>query len=212
MKVSNLIILGPQGSGKTTQAELLAGRFGYALVSAGDVLREIAAQDSELGRRVRRIVNVEGRLVQPELISEVIQEKVATIPKDRGLILDGYPRSLTQYELFKKFWPETGRGDYKVIVIQVSDSEAAERLTRRVICESCGAVYIENRMKKCASCGGRLLKRPDDTPEAIETRLRSFYAETLPMIEAIQADGKVVRIDGSGGIDEVQQTIIANLD
>jgi len=111
MNAPDLIILGPQGSGKTTQAELLAKTFGFALLGAGDLLREIAQEDTELGRKVRQTINVEGRLVQPELISEVINEKVATVPKNRGLILDGYPRSLTQYALFKKFWPETGRGD-----------------------------------------------------------------------------------------------------
>jgi adenylate kinase len=105
----NLIILGPQGSGKTTQAELLAKKLGFALFGAGDLLREIAQEDTELGRAVHHTINLEGRLVQPELISQIIKEKVEALPKDRGLILDGYPRTLTQYELFKKFWPETGR-------------------------------------------------------------------------------------------------------
>jgi adenylate kinase len=86
MNAPNLIILGPQGSGKTTQAELLAKKTGFTLFGAGDVLREIAQQDSELGRTVHQTVNVEGRLVPPELISEVMKEKVATVPNDRGLI------------------------------------------------------------------------------------------------------------------------------
>src|SRR5262245_8278576 len=103
-KSPNLIILGPQGSGKTTQAELLAERFGFAFFGAGDVLREIAQEHTELGRKVHQTVNVEGRLVEPELISEVIQKKIATVPKNQGLILDGYPRSLLQYALFQKFW------------------------------------------------------------------------------------------------------------
>src|SRR5262245_17703220 len=103
----NLIVLGPQGSGKTTQAKLLAQKLGFALLGAGDVLRKIAKEDTELGRKVHQTVNVEDRLVQPELISEVFKEKIAVVPKDQGLILDGYPRSLAQYALFKRFWPET---------------------------------------------------------------------------------------------------------
>jgi adenylate kinase len=210
MNAPNLIILGPQGSGKTTQAELLAKTFGFTLVGAGDVLREIAQENNELGREVRRTM-IEGRLVQPELISKVMKEKIATVPKDRGLVLDGYPRSLTQYELFKKFWPQTGRGDYHLVLIELSDEEAVKRLTGRVACENCGAVYSEGTMEKCVKCGSRLVKRPDDTPAVIRTRLQSFYSETMPMIRAMEADSKVCRVDGSLPIDEVQREIVSSL-
>ena len=181
----NLFILGPQGSGKTTQAELLAKRFGFALLGAGDALREIAQEDTELGREVRQTVNVEGHLVEPELISEVIRQRVATVPKNKGLIVDGYPRNVAQHALFKKFWPETGRGDYQVIFIDLPEEEAIKRLTRRA--------------------------RPDDSPTAIRNRLQSFYSETLPMIREMEADHKVVHIDGAPSIDEVHQRIGANL-
>ena len=185
MSAPNLIILGPQGSGKTTQAELLAKTFGFALLGAGDALREIAQEDTELGKKVRQTINVEGRLVEPELISKVIKEKVAAVAEDRGLILDGYPRSLAQYELFKKFWPETGRGDYQVLFIELSDDEAVKRLTER--------------------------GRRDDTPAAIRTRLQSFYAETMPVVRAMEADGKVSHIDGAQPIDEVHRQIVARV-
>src|SRR5262245_37665685 len=209
MNANNLIILGPQGSGKTTQAELLAKKFGFAFFSAGDVLREIAQEDTELGRTVRQTVNVEGRLVEPELISGVIKDKIATVPKDRGLILDGYPRSLMQYELLKKFWPETGRGDYEIVFIDLSNGEAVTRLGRRVTCENCGAVYLEGTIENCAKCGGRIVRRPDDTPDAIQRRLQSFYSETVPMIRAMEVEGKVLHIDGSPSIDEVHRKILA---
>ena len=211
MNAPTLIILGPQGSGKTTQAELLAKRFGFTLFGAGDLLREIAQEETELGRRVRQTINIEGRLVEAELISTVMKEKVATVPKARGLIFDGYPRSLAQYELFKKFWPETGRGDYKVVFIELSDDEAVKRLARRVTCERCGAVYTEGTIERCLQCGGRLIRRPDDTPAATRTRLQSFYSETVPMIRAMEADGKVTRINGALSIDEVHRQIVANL-
>ena len=185
MSAPNLIILGPQGSGKTTQAELLGKRFGFALLGAGDALREIAQEDTELGRKVRQTVNVEGRLVEPELVSTVIKEKIAAVPKDQGLIIDGYPRSLAQYELFRKFWPETGRGDYQVVFIELSDEEAVKRLTKR--------------------------GRPDDMPDAIRTRLQSFRNETVPMVSAMEADGKVFHIDGAQPIDEVRRQIVATL-
>jgi adenylate kinase len=208
MNAPNLIIVGPQGSGKTTQAELLSKTFGFVLLGAGDVLREIAEEDTESGREVRQTIT-EGRLVEPELISKALKEKVATVSKDRGLILDGYPRSLSQYELFKRFWPETGRGNYHVMVIEVPEEEAIRRLTGRVTCENCGAVYTEGTLEKCAKCGGRLIKRPDDTPAAIRTRLQSFYSETVPMIQDMEADGKVSRIDGSLPVDDVHRKIVA---
>lgn len=185
MDAVNLIILGPQGSGKTTQAGLLAERFGFALLGAGDALREIAQEDTELGRKVHQTVNVEGHLVEPELISEVIKKRIAAVPKDRGLILDGYPRSLAQYELFSKFWPETGRVSYQAIFIELSDDEALKRLAGRM--------------------------RSDDTPAALRNRLHSFYLETMPMIRAMEADGKVLRIDGAAPIDEVHRRIVATM-
>jgi len=207
--VCNLIILGSQGSGKTTQSELLAQEFGLALFGAGDVLRKISHQDSELGRAVHRTVNVEGRLVGPELISELMKEKIAALPKDRGLILDGYPRTLTQYELFKEFWRETARGDYRVIFIELSEEEAVKRLSRRVTCENCGAVYTAGTTEECVNCAGLLVRRPDDTPESIRTRLQSFYSETMPMIRAMEADGKVLHIDGARSVDKVHDEIVA---
>ena len=185
MKDFNLIILGPQGSGKGTQAELLAKKFGWSLFVAGDLLREIAKQNSELGRKVHQTINVEGRLADPELISEVMKEKIGSVPKDQGLLIDSYPRSLTQYELFKKFWPEMGRGDYQAIFIELSEDEAVKRMLLR--------------------------KRLDDNEEIIRKRLELFNSETMPMIKAMEADGNIIRIDGAPSIEEVQAEILEKL-
>src|SRR5262249_44500235 len=185
MNVPNLVILGSQGLGKTTQTELLSKRFRFALFGAGDLLREIAQEDSELGRTVHQTVNVKKRLVPPKLISKMIKEKVAAVPDDRGLILDGYPRNLNQYELFKNFWLETGRGNYQAVFIELPDEEAVKRLTRRVTCENCGAVYIEGTMEKCAKCGGRTIRGPDDMPEGVRNHLQYFYFEFIHNIQSM---------------------------
>lgn len=211
MNAPDLILLGPQGSGKTTQAESLSRNFGFALISAGNVLREIAGGNTESAQRVYRTINVEGHLVDPELISDLMKERIITVPKDRQLILDGYPRTLTQYELFKKFWPETGRGDYRAIFIDISREEAMTRLARRVTCENCGAIFREGTVGKCTNCGGRLSKRPDDSPEAIQNRLQSFYSETMPMIRTMETDGKVLHLDGMQTIHQLHQDIVARL-
>jgi adenylate kinase len=195
MSPPNLIILGPQGSGKTTQAELLARRSGFILVSAGDLLREIAREDSESGRKVRQKVAVEGRLVEPELISQIIKERVALIPENHGLILDGYPRTLTQYELFKQFWTETGRSNCQVISFEISAEEAVRRLLKRTSCGNCGSLAV---------------RREDDNPAAIQTRLQTFYDETMPMIRAMEADGEVLKIDGTLTIEEVHERILGS--
>jgi len=184
-KILNLIILGPQGSGKGTQAALLARNFRAALFGAGDALREIAKIDTAIGRRVHQTINVEGRLVEPELISDVIKEQILTVPKEQSLILDSYPRSLEQYDLFKQFWPEMGRGDYLVIFLELSEAEAIKRLMQR--------------------------KRVDDSEEIIRKRLQMFRSLTMPMIAEMEKEGKVIRIDGTPSIDKVQQQILEKL-
>ncbi len=181
----NLIILGPQGSGKGTQAELLQKKLHAALFGAGDVLREIAKTNTELGKKVHETINVQGRLVEPELISEVIKDKIATVSKSQNLILDSYPRSLEQYELFKNFWPAIGRGDYRVLFIELTEDEAVERLLLR--------------------------KRLDDSEETIRKRLQLFNSQTMPMIKEMDKDGNVVHINGEQSIEAVHREILAKL-
>ncbi|MBI4049884.1 MAG: nucleoside monophosphate kinase [Candidatus Doudnabacteria bacterium] len=182
---NNLIILGPQGSGKGTQGELLADKFGYVLIGAGDSLREIAKQDTELGRRVHQTINVEGRLVEPELVAEVFEARLSALPKEQGVIIEGFPRSLKQYELLHNFWPKLGRGDYQVILMELSEEEAVKRLLLR--------------------------SRVDDTPEMIRERLALYNSETLPVIEALEAEGKIIRVNGAPSIEEIHADIVKQL-
>src|SRR3989344_4365001 len=127
-KPLNLIILGPQGSGKGTQAALLQKRFDAAYFGAGDALREIAKTDTALGRKVHQTINVEGKLVEPELISEVVREKILTVPREQNLVIDSYPRSLEQYELFRQFLSDMNRGPYTVVFLELSEEAVRQRL------------------------------------------------------------------------------------
>lgn len=207
----NLIILGPQGSGKGTQANLLAQKFGYKIIGAGESLREIAKQDTELGRLVHQTINVQGRLVDPKLISQVMKEKLSQIAADQPVLIDSYPRSLAQYGFLKEFWPTLQRGDYQVIFLELSDTEAVKRLSTRFICENCGEIYIGQGNGICVKCGGKLYQREDDKPEAVKVRLGLFNSETRPMIEEMQREGKVIRIDAAVAIEEVHNNILAKL-
>ena len=153
-KPLNLIILGPQGSGKGTQAQMLAKRFNLAFLGSGDLLREIAKTDTLLGREVHQTINVEGRHMRSEVISQVIKEKLHALPRDQGVILESYPRNLEQYEEFKKFWPETERG---------------------------------------------------------HKRLELFNSLTKPMIEEMDKQNRVIRIDGAPSIEQVNEEILSKL-
>lgn len=181
----NLIILGPQGSGKGTQAELLAKKFNLAFLGSGELLRDIATTDTPLGREVHQTINVEGRHMRSEVISQVIKDKLQSLPKDQGVILESYPRNLEQYEEFKKFWPTTSRGDYQVIYIELSEAEGIKRMGLR--------------------------KRLDDSPETIKKRLELFNTLTLPMIREMEKKGRVVRINGAPSIEEVHEEIVNKL-
>lgn len=211
MKVFNFVILGPQGSGKGTQASLLAQRFNLVVVSSGAVFREIAKEDSELGREIHELINIRGQLVRPELTAEVIKNKILKVSSEQGIILDGFPRTLRQYELLKDFWPETGRGNFQAIYVGLSEEEAIERLSTRVVCELCGEAYVAGTVESCQRCGGTLVQREDDKPEAIRKRLELFNFDTRPLIAKLEQEGKLIRIDGSPAIEEVNKEILEKL-
>ncbi len=213
MKVSNFIILGPQGSGKGTQAKLLQGGFGFVVLGSGDAFREIAKQDSDLGRKVHQLIHIEGKLIDDELTAEVMKNKILSVPKEKPIILDGFPRTVRQYELMKEFWQEMGRGEYGAILVELSEEEAIRRLATRLTCENCGAIYIAGKAPdKCTRCGGKLITRPDDKPEAIKKRLELFNEQTRPLIQVLEKEGELIRIDGSPPIEDVHQEILEKLE
>ncbi len=208
--MKNLVILGPQGSGKGTQAELLAKKLNFVIVEAGGSLREVAKTDTDLGRRVKAKID-KGFMAEPEEVAEVMRAKLVLLPPEQGVILESYPRSLKQYEVMKKFWPELGRGDFKVLYVDVPEEESIKRLSSRRVCEKCGRPYIGGTAEKCSVCGGRLVQRHDDYPEAVRTRLAWSNSELMPLVEELEREGKVTRVDGRPSIEEVYQDIIKKL-
>lgn len=206
----NLIFLGPQGSGKGTQAGLLVQKFDFALIEAGKVLRGIAKDDTELGRKVKERID-QGKLVDSETMVQVMKKETFGIPADRGLIFDGYPRNISQYKLMKEFCSEVGRNDFKVLYIHIPEEESIRRLTSRRICENCGRNYIVGTVESCSECGGRLIQRHDDYPEAVKSRLTWSSSELLPLVEELKKEGKLIAIDGRPSIEEIHREILEKL-
>jgi adenylate kinase len=185
----NLLILGPQGAGKGTQAKRLAGEYELPHVSTGDMLRDAVAAGSDLGQVVGPIMQ-RGELVTDELMIALIRERLGAPDAAAGFVLDGFPRTLPQAEALEPMLREIGKELDAVLVLEVDDAVATARMLRRAELEG----------------------RPDDTPEAIATRLASYHRETAPLVEWYRARDKVAPVDGTRDVDEVWEQIRAVLE
>lgn len=218
MTTKNLILLGPQGSGKSTQAKLLVQRYGMIHVEVGSALRRVAQGDSELAKTVHEIMNIRKELVPNEIAMQVLHQIIGGVDADQGLILDGTPRKETQIRKTEDVLAEYGRKVDKVIFIDLPEEVSVERIASRFACAQCGKTYVigENERKnhdpKCSECGGDLEQRVDDTPEGVRKRLAVFAAETLPVIEHYRAQGKLLQVDGTKSAEEIFQDIINGLE
>ena len=205
----NIIILGPQGSGKGTQAKLLAEKFGLYYFEMGSFLRELAKKNPEIDR----IINKEGKLLPDDLfffaMKEFLQEKISAGSK--GMILEGFPRTVKQYQMLKRWFDQEGIKIDKVIFLEISDEETVRRLSARRTCEKCGRVYnlITNPPKaKNCECGGKLVQREDDQPERIKVRLNVYRESTLPLLEIFKKDGVLEQVDGERPIEKIHQELV----
>ncbi len=206
----NLIIFGPQGAGKGTQAQLLAKEFNLEWIETGRLLREKAGDRTKLGEKIGRLQN-QGVLVPDEIVAQIIEEKIKKVPKNKGIILDGYPRNIRQLESLEKILRETNRAKYKAIFVNVSKEVTLERLSGRKTCSKCGKIFSKTDLEVCDACGGKLIVREDDRPEAIEKRLEVYHKETEPMLRFYRKKGVLVEVNGEGPVEEVYRDIIKNL-
>jgi len=208
----NIVILGPQGSGKGTQAKLLSKKLGLKRIEAGALIRKEAEKDKEIWETI----NVKGKLIPAEKIFELIKREVETGRNAATSILfDGYPRSIKQYKIFKNWLDETGLKLDAVILLEISEEETVKRLSARRTCEKCGTVYnlITNPPpgEKC-KCGGNLVHRQDDKPEAIKKRLMEYKEKTEPVVEEFGKEGILLEIDGERPIDTIFDDIQKELE
>lgn len=207
----NIILLGSPGVGKGTYAEVLAEKLEIPHISTGDLLREIANEDSELGKQVKEIID-KGDLVSDELVLEILKKRLKKEDCNKGFILDGYPRNLKQAEDLKKI----AKVD-KVINYVAKDKVILERLSGRLTCKNCGAIYHIKNMPpkikgKCDKCQGELYTREDQTEEAIKERLRIYREQTSPLIEHYRKENLLFEIDANSGIHQIDKIIGESLD
>ncbi|RJL16678.1 adenylate kinase [Paracoccus siganidrum] len=202
----NIILLGPPGAGKGTQARRLVEERGMVQLSTGDMLRAARSSGTEMGRRVAEVMD-RGQLVTDEIVIGLIREKLAEGGK--GFIFDGFPRTLAQADALGQLLAETGNSLDAVIEMQVDDEALVRRITGRFTCGNCGEVYHDDtRPTKvpgvCDACGSTDLKRrADDNEDSLKTRLLEYYKKTSPLIGYYYAKGKLAPVDGLAEMDDV---------
>jgi adenylate kinase len=206
-----LVVFGPPSAGKGTQAQKLSKRYGIPQVATGDLLREHVAKKTPIGVRVKAYLD-SGRLGPDDLIVQMIAERVSKPDCANGYLLDGFPRTMGQAKELEKMT------DIDLVLNIVVDFEVlVERAVGRRICPKCAAVYHVkfNPPKKegiCDRCGAQLIQRADDKEETVRNRLKVYQEQTAPLVEHYRTKGKLVDIDGSGGIDAVQAKMVAAID
>jgi len=206
-----LIVFGPPGAGKGTQAERIAKKFGIPHVATGDVLREAVAKKTELGVKARGYME-RGELVPDGIVVGIVEERLRRPDCKRGFVLDGFPRTLAQAEALDEMLKNLETKIDAVINLETSEGEIVKRLSNRRTCRVCGAVYhlIFNPPKnpgRCDACNGELYQREDDKEEVIKKRLKVYRTQTKPIIQHYQERGVLRTVDGNKSIDEVSKTI-----
>ncbi len=200
------VIMGIQGSGKGTQAKLLAADFDLVHISVGDIFLWNVEQHTKLGAQVRRIMAA-GELVDDELVESIVRVRLEGHDWNFGFVIDGFPRNARQAELFLESYDIDG-----VILLELADEEVANRVLSRRLCSSCGLDYnlLGRRPEQpdlCDTCGGLLVSREDDHPTALAARLRDYHDKTKPIIELFERKEFVARVDASQPIRVVQTEI-----
>ena len=212
----NLILLGPPGAGKGTQAKMLVETYGIPQISTGDMLREAVKNQTQLGLEAKKYMDA-GQLVPDEVVIGLVKERLGRDDCAQGFMLDGFPRTVPQAEALDKVLAEMGKAIDHVISIEVPNEELLKRLTGRRTCRNCGQGYhvIFDPPKQdgvCDKCGGELYQRDDDNEATVANRLKVYEESTKPLINYYQAKGLLRPIDGVGAIKEIFERIKAVLD
>jgi adenylate kinase len=203
-----LILLGPPGSGKGTQARMLEDRFGYVQLSTGDLLRAAVAAGTDAGKAADAVMKA-GNLVSDQIVIDILRDRLAEADCAKGVILDGFPRTDVQATALDKLLGENGQKIDAAISLDVDDAAMVERVAGRYTCGGCGEGYhdsfkIPATSGVCDKCGGTDMKRrADDNAETVSDRLKAYHAQTAPLISYYDAKGALKRVDAMGAIDQI---------
>jgi adenylate kinase len=209
-----LILLGPPGAGKGTQAQRLVEKYGIPQLSTGDMLREAVRNGTEVGKRARAVMDA-GKLVSDDIVNAIVSERIDQPDAAGGFIFDGYPRTLAQADVAERMLAGKGMELDAVVEIKVDDDVLVERIAGRYTCARCGAGYHDTSLRPkvpgvCDKCGSQEFKRrPDDNADTLRTRLQAYYKETSPLIGYYWAKGKLRSVDGMASVEEVTRQIEA---
>lgn len=207
----NIILLGPPGGGKGTQARFITEKFGIPQISTGDMLRDAVTNKTDLGLKAKEYMDA-GKLVPDDLVIKIVEERLKRDDCKDGFILDGFPRTLLQAEALDKILTRMSKKMDYVINIDVPAEDIVKRLTSRRICKKCGNIYnlLSNPPKidgRCDICGGELYQRDDDKEETVRRRLTVYKEDTEPLIMYYKNKGVLKTIDGRKDIDDVKNLI-----
>jgi adenylate kinase len=212
MSTKNYILLGPPGSGKSTQAKRLKEAFDLEHIEMGSEMRAVSEEETPLGRAVNEAINHRHELTSDDIMEAVLEKALKRVPENVGVLIDGAPRRAAQIEVVSRALGDFGRAIDKVIFISISEEESVERISKRYFCFACRRPYVLGQdifdiKKGCAVCGGKIGQRKDDTEEGVRKRYQVFSSETLPVIEYFEKEQILIRIDGQKSADEIFEDI-----
>jgi adenylate kinase len=206
-----IIMLGPPGAGKGTQARMMGEELKFPHISTGDMLREALKNQTELGKKAKAFME-SGALVPDDLVDAIVAERLEREDCSRGFILDGYPRTISQAESLQRLFDRDGT---KILTlgVEVGDSELIKRLSSRWTCPKCGKMFNANLDPskvggQCDECSTLLIQRKDDTAEVISERLQVYHKTTQPLIQYYQTKNVYVEVDGDKPVDEIYRAIM----
>lgn len=203
----NIVLLGPPGAGKGTQALRIAKTYDVPHISTGEIFRRAVADETEMGMRAKAYMN-RGELVPDEVVIGIVKERLEGPDCDEGFLLDGFPRTVAQAEALESELTKAGRELDSVLDIEVGRASLIKRLTGRRTCRACGKVYHltfdpPQSATTCDACGGELWQRDDDTEETVSKRLDVYEEQTAPLIDFYNERDLLVEVDGERGVDDV---------
>jgi adenylate kinase len=210
-----IVLLGPPGAGKGTQAKLLQEEFDACQVSTGDILRKAVAEQTPIGKEAAEYID-RGALVPDSVIVRVVAERLKDNDCQKGFILDGFPRTIPQAQSLEEILKKMGLGLHHVLLMQLPAGLIIERLAGRRICGNCGALYHRSfdppkQEGVCNHCGGELRQRDDDREETVRARLNVYDAQTAPLVDYYRQRGILREIDGVGKVEDIQNRVVKAL-